>query len=236
MGPLKATALDQRQEDSTSKRNTDQNIRVASGETTTEARAHEDQQQRLEQAHNEPTIHKMFRHEHSPHMFIIDGLQSPSETAQRHLGKASLKPVHLGKDIPPLQSKYWDTSSEMDVDIDGHDFDFVPEKNIGKPNVEGLVDGPLWHNGAFRVRKNNPSEFVLEVNVGDNDAQNNDLHASIKIKGDKARIYGRVKDKNLPEEGMLAQVKGQGTSSKPYEITFKDNEGKAHSIRWRKED
>jgi hypothetical protein len=235
MGPLKTTALAEPQEHSTSKRSTDQNIRVASAEPTTVPRE-DDSQVRLEQAHNEPTIHKIFRHPKHPHMFIIDGLQPPSQAAERHLGKASLKPVHLGKDIPGLQSNYWDTSCEMDVDIDGHDFDFVPEKNIGKPNVEGLVDGPLWHNGAFRVRKNNSSEFVLEINVGDNAAQNNDLHASIKIKGDKARIYGRVKDHELPQDGILAPVRGKGSSDEPFEISFKDKKGQAHSIRWRKED
>tara|TARA_Y100001934_G_C12150827_1_gene677216 strand:+ start:91 stop:801 length:711 start_codon:yes stop_codon:yes gene_type:complete len=236
MGPLKATAAPVQLKEANEKNNNQQDgIPVVAGESTTEPRA-EDIQQRLEQAHKEPTIHSMFRHPQAPHMFIINGLQPPTQKAERSLSQASLKAVGLGEEIEGLQSKYWDSSCEMDVDIDGHDFDFVPDKNVGEANVEGLVDGPLWHNGRFRVRKNNPTEFVLEVNVGDNDAQNNDLHASIKIKGDKARIYGRVKDKHLPEEGILAQVKGVGTPRKPYTIEFKDQEGKQHSIRWRKED
>ena len=220
MGPLKA-ALPLPQEQDLKKQNA-KPIAVQTGESSLASQGSSD---------SLDLTNPMIRHSSNPYLFIIDGLKPPTQgkPTQQIGGK-------IGKPIADLYSPYWDTKSEMDVDIDGHDFDFVPDKNIGKANVEGEVDGPLWHNGRFRVRKNDAENFTLEVNVGTNDAQNNDMHVNISIKEGKATIKGRIQDINLPREGLVAKVLGEGTREKPFEVSFKDRRGEAHAIRWRKND
>ena len=153
--------------------------------------------------------------------FALKGLQQPKSTL------FTSKPQ-----VSTALSPYWNTKCEMDVDIDGYDFDFVPKKNIGKAKVEGFVDGPFTHNGWFWVRKNRADSFVLEVKFGTNNKRDNDLHVRIAIKDGKAKVEGKVKGKDILTS---ANVEGKGSSAKPFSLSFKDEDGSTHTVRWCKD-
>jgi len=129
-------------------------------------------------------------------------------------------------------SKWWRSSGEMDVDLNGHDFDFKPRKNVGKEKVEGFADGPLSHNGWYKVLENRGNRFKIKVNVGTNSARTNDINVVVSIVAGKAKVTGTVKGTSLGD-GVSANVKGAGTKSNPYSLTFSDSEGNVHRLEWR---
>ncbi|MBI2377558.1 MAG: hypothetical protein HYV07_26390 [Deltaproteobacteria bacterium] len=132
----------------------------------------------------------------------------------------------------PAPSKWWPApGKEMDVDIDGHDFDFKPQP--GKTG--GRVDGPFSHDGRYSVTENAGEKFRMKVNVGSDGAQKGDLDVDLRVDGGTATITGTVSGKQLPEGGVSAPVTGSGTKSNPYRLEFLDDQGKSHSITWRPE-
>lgn len=129
-------------------------------------------------------------------------------------------------------SKWWKSSGEMDVDLNGHDFDFIPKKNIGEEKVEGFADGPLSHNGWYKVLVNRGNRFEIKVNVGTNSKKNNDLDVVVSIVAGTAKVTGSVKGTALGD-GVSAKVKGTGTKSNPFSLTFSDSDGNVHLLEWR---
>ncbi|MBI4819538.1 MAG: hypothetical protein HY791_24915 [Deltaproteobacteria bacterium] len=129
-------------------------------------------------------------------------------------------------------SKWWPAPDrEMDVDIDGYDFDFNPENHKNG----GEVDGPLSHDGRFSILENSGDKFRMKVNVGSDDAQKGDLNVDIKVVDGQATITGSVKGQSLPDGGVSSAVAGSGTKKDPFRLEFHDQSGKSHSITWRPE-
>lgn len=134
--------------------------------------------------------------------------------------------------VTSAPSKWWNSSKEMDVDLNGHDFDFIPKENVGKENVEGFVDGPLSHNGWFKVLKNQGNQFKIKVNIGTNSKKTNDLDVVVSVVAGKATVTGTVQGTSLGE-GVTATVKGKGTKASPFSLTFADSAGNVHTLEWR---
>ena len=168
-----------------------------------------------------PEETRLFAHEDWMYPFALKGLTQPKST-----------PLTRKPQAPAAPSPYWNTKCEMDVDINGHDFNFLPKKNVGKAKVEGFVDGPLNHNGWFWVRNNKSDNFILEVKCGTNNKRDNDLHVRIQIKDGKAKVEGKVEGKDVLAS---AKVTGKGTSAKPFSLSFKDKDGSTHTVRWCKD-
>ncbi|MGA9364162.1 MAG: DUF4157 domain-containing protein [Bacteroidota bacterium] len=120
-------------------------------------------------------------------------------------------------------SPWWPvTQSTRTVTIDDHDFDFKPG---------GIIDGPLSHNGVYKILENQLKTFKMELHVGTDDAQSDDLNVTLLIKDGQATITGSVKAKKL-EPPASASVKGSGTKSNPFHLDFADKDKKNHSIVW----
>lgn len=134
------------------------------------------------------------------------------------------------------ESRWWTPANrEMEVKIDGHDFDFKPKQNLGNGRVKGEVDGPLNHNGTYEVSENQGDRLTVGVKVGTDDAHTNDLDVTMKIAGGRATVTGSVKGKALPAEGVSGDVAGAGTKQDPFRISFRDADGNDHTIKWRPE-
>jgi len=132
-------------------------------------------------------------------------------------------------------SKYWSNPrKEMDVDIDGYDFDFKPKEQMTGNRVRGFVDGPFSHNGKYEVLKNTKDELKIKAQFGNNRTQDNDMKVTFCIKDNVATISGTAKGKRIPD-GTQAQVTGKGTKSQPFQIKFTDANNKPHSLKWRLE-
>ena len=115
-----------------------------------------------------------------------------------------------------VESTWWkDSHKEMDVDLNGHDFDFKPKRNIGKERVEGEIDGPFSHNGWFRVLENRKDFLEIEVKIGTNDDHDNDVNVVLTIDKGKVTVTGTIGDEDLPSGGASSLVTGSGTKADP---------------------
>lgn len=139
---------------------------------------------------------------------------------------------------PPREtgpSKYWaNPGKEMDVDIDGYDFDFKPRQQLGEHRAKGYVDGPFSHNGKYEILKNNKEELKLKAQFGTNSRQDNDMNVTFTVRDGKATVSGTAKGKQIPE-GTKVPVTGAGTERSPFQIKFTDENRKLHTLKWRPE-
>jgi hypothetical protein len=97
-------------------------------------------------------------------------------------------------------------------------FDFNPAAGGGG----GEIDGPLTHNGTYKIIKNEPGRFEMELNIGTDAAMSSDLIGKLTILNGTASVTG-TSDKGTADEAHLdatAQVKGSGTRSSPFKIEF----------------
>ena len=132
-------------------------------------------------------------------------------------------------------SKYWASPrKEMDVDIDGYDFDFKPRQQLSGNRAKGFVDGPFSHNGKYEILKNNKDELKLKAQFGTNRTQDNDMNVTFTVRDGQASVSGTAKGKQIPE-GTKVPVTGSGTDRSPFQIKFTDENNKLHSLKWRPE-
>jgi hypothetical protein len=112
---------------------------------------------------------------------------------------------------------YWSRPEQKrTVEIDGNNFDFEPKGN----GATGTIDGPLTHNGAYKILKNKPGSFEMDVNVGTDSVQTNDMAVKLVIQGDLATLTGKLQGKDLGADGVIARVRGTGTRANPFIIKF----------------
>lgn len=141
--------------------------------------------------------------------------------------------VQAASDSWPGPSRWWRPSDkEMDVDIDGHDCNFLPRKYLEEETVEGKIDGTGGHDGWYWVEVNRDEHLRMRIEIGTNESHDDDLAVVMEIIKGMATITGRVEGRNLPATGVSARVSGEGTEEEPYRIQFPDDSGKLREVTW----
>jgi hypothetical protein len=106
-------------------------------------------------------------------------------------------------------------------------FDFHPTGQ-GK---SGKIDGPNIpfdgnHDGAYKIVKNDPGNLEMDVNIGTNDTQTNDMDVELLIRNGKATLTGKLAGQTKAKV-LTENVKGMGTKANPFKIEFPD-----YTLQW----
>jgi hypothetical protein len=136
---------------------------------------------------------------------------------------------------------YWpNPSTKRVVELNGHDFNFIPLDSGNK----GKIEGPRFpfvpnHDGMYELKKNEPGICEMKVTLGDDNKHINDLNVILKIEGRKANVrgtvyQGRKEQFSYPPDGKTVALEGQGTRRNPFSITFPNEKepDKPTTLKW----
>ena len=122
-----------------------------------------------------------------------------------------------------VKPNYWNRQDQSRVVViqlpkEGpHNFDFNP---TGRGD-SGKISGPAWtHNGAYKIVENKPGFLEMDVNIGNDEKQKEDMQGKLLIQDGKATLTGSLGNKDLGKDGVTAPVKGVGTRGNPFKVEF----------------
>jgi hypothetical protein len=118
-----------------------------------------------------------------------------------------------------------------DADLGFFTFDFTPTGDGTTGTIKGKRTA--WrHKGGYTLKTNRPGSFEMDVHIGDDANQKNDLNVTLTIENGKAKVTGTYgegtpKEKKTPAKGDIGTVTGVGSAASPFSVKFPASE-----LRW----
>ena len=136
--------------------------------------------------------------------------------------------IRLNHKAPAQKPKrsYWNYQAPNIVHVAGRKLSFIPNQTQEGNTFDGKISYNIFKVGKYQMRYVDPQEQKLSVDLGSRGK------GEIAIKGTHARVSGNPNGIRLPQNGVEAKIKGDGSIKTPFKVSFQDLSGKNHEISW----
>ncbi len=125
------------------------------------------------------------------------------------------------------QLTYWNGQSTNIVQVAGKNLKFTPSSaSPDGQTFPGKITFGIFKVGSYEMTYTNPKEQKLSVDLGTRGK------AEIQINGSKAFVTGNANGIRLPQDGVQAKIRGNGSAEQPFTVTFNDLQETRHEISW----